>query len=162
MPANIPSAETSDIMTRRQELNATLKSQAACLGCHALIDDLGYAYGHFDEAGDYEATEDGLPIDTSGSFGLTASSFGPEPVILSFANVQELGEGVAASCEARKGLASSFARAALGLEGLPVGTQFTLVEEHRARLEWGFLASETRSYEDLVRAYAQSPLVLQR
>lgn len=156
-PANTPTTEPSETLTRRQELRAALDSLAPCESCHLLFDELGYPYGHFDELGAYEALDDGLPIDTSGQYAIPAGTPG-----LSFADVQELGVEVAASCEARKGIALAFARAALGLEGFPLGTQYELVEPQRNRLQLAFLASAGRSYEDLVRAYAQSPLVLQR
>ena len=38
-----------------------------CAGCHAIFDPLGMALEHFDSIGRYRQTEDGLPIDASGT-----------------------------------------------------------------------------------------------
>lgn len=161
-PQGIPSSEPSELLTRRQELRVAVDASPACQACHFLMDDLGYPYGHFDEAGDYQAMDDGLPIDTSGRYGVVVSSAGPDPVLFEFADAQELGEQLAESCEARTGIAQAFARAALGLEGLSLSEQDQLVSLQAERLTQAFLFSEAHTYEDLVRAYAQSPLVLQR
>jgi Protein of unknown function (DUF1592)/Protein of unknown function (DUF1588)/Protein of unknown function (DUF1595)/Protein of unknown function (DUF1587) len=40
---------------------------AACAVCHRQFDSLGFPLEHFDEAGRYRATENGEPIDASGS-----------------------------------------------------------------------------------------------
>jgi hypothetical protein len=53
-------------MTTRQRLAAHLASPP-CAACHALIDPLGFALEHFDAIGQYRATEDGLPIDATGT-----------------------------------------------------------------------------------------------
>ena len=53
-------------LTARQRLEQTVASQA-CQECHATFDPLGFALEHFDSIGQYRATEDGLPIDATGT-----------------------------------------------------------------------------------------------
>lgn len=143
-----------DGLTRRQELAAEI-SPTVCRACHAAFDPLGFPYGVFDEQGDYHELDDGHPIDTSGTLPIALEE-------LSFADMSELGEQVVSSCAARRGFVKSFARAALALEGVPREEAETQVGLHAERLERAFVSSPARSYEDAVRAFAQSPLVLQR
>jgi hypothetical protein len=57
-------------LTRRQEVEQA-RSQPVCSGCHRLFDDLFLSFEHFDQTGAYRETEQGLPIDTSGSTSYT-------------------------------------------------------------------------------------------
>lgn len=52
--------------TTRQELDLHRTSDS-CKGCHALFDPLGFALEHFDSIGKYQAMEDGLAIDATGT-----------------------------------------------------------------------------------------------
>lgn len=38
-----------------------------CASCHKVMDPIGFSFDHFDGVGRYQETEDGRPIDTSGS-----------------------------------------------------------------------------------------------
>jgi hypothetical protein len=49
-----------------RELYEHHASQAACAGCHALLDDIGFTLESFDGAGRARTVENGVPIDTSG------------------------------------------------------------------------------------------------
>jgi Protein of unknown function (DUF1588)/Protein of unknown function (DUF1592) len=40
----------------------------ACVPCHGITDPPGFAFGHFDAVGAYHDMEDGLAVDTTGSF----------------------------------------------------------------------------------------------
>jgi hypothetical protein len=53
-------------MTTRQRMEKQVASPH-CAECHALMDPLGFALEHFDAIGQYRATEDGLPIDATGT-----------------------------------------------------------------------------------------------
>jgi hypothetical protein len=44
-------------------------ADAACSGCHALIDPLGFGFEHYDAIGRFRTDENGLPVDASGSLG---------------------------------------------------------------------------------------------
>jgi hypothetical protein len=54
-------------MTRREALEAET-SDDVCAGCHRMMDPLGFSLENYDELGNYRATENGLPIDTSGGY----------------------------------------------------------------------------------------------
>jgi hypothetical protein len=53
-------------MTTRQRMEQQV-ANPSCAECHALMDPLGFALEHFDAIGRYRATEDGLPIDATGT-----------------------------------------------------------------------------------------------
>ncbi|MBX7198849.1 MAG: DUF1592 domain-containing protein [Rhodospirillaceae bacterium] len=52
--------------TARERLKAHA-TNPVCAGCHKIIDPMGLALENFDGAGAYRLTENGVPIDTSGS-----------------------------------------------------------------------------------------------
>lgn len=62
-----PGVPSDPTLTSRQRLELQT-SDATCAGCHALFDPMGFALEHFDAIGQYRETENGLPIDASGSF----------------------------------------------------------------------------------------------
>lgn len=43
-------------------------SPPECAGCHAAFDGLGYAFERYDAIGQYRATDNGLPVDSTGTF----------------------------------------------------------------------------------------------
>jgi hypothetical protein len=55
-----PSATTRERFAEHTEV-------AACAGCHALIDPLGFGFEHYDAIGRWRTDENGLPVDASGS-----------------------------------------------------------------------------------------------
>jgi len=57
--------EVSPGLTTRQRF-AVHTSQAACAGCHTLMDPIGFGFEHYDQIGRYRETEAGLTIDASG------------------------------------------------------------------------------------------------
>jgi len=78
-------------MTSREEYLATL-GDPACAGCHANIDPLGFSLEHFDAAGMYRDVDDGLPVDSSGSY------ITPQGINLNFSSIADLAPALA-SCE---------------------------------------------------------------
>lgn len=52
--------------TARQRLSAH-STEAMCAGCHKITDPMGFALENFDTAARYRSTENGAPIDASGS-----------------------------------------------------------------------------------------------
>jgi hypothetical protein len=92
-------------MTRRQAIEATV-SDAVCAGCHAMWDPLGFSLENYDELGEYRTTENGLPIDASGTYdqsGLNST----------FASIDDLAPDIAQSCVAAQCFASKFFEYAL-------------------------------------------------
>lgn len=91
-PVTVPSN-----MTRRQVIESTV-SDAVCVGCHAMWDPLGFSLENYDELGEYRTTENGLPIDTSGTYDQGFSS--------TFASIDDLAPDIAQSCIAAQCFAS--------------------------------------------------------
>jgi hypothetical protein len=69
-PANVNTnlpAPASGPETMRQRL-AEHTTNPACSGCHGVMDPLGLSLEHFDEKGAFRDTDNGLTLDTSGTF----------------------------------------------------------------------------------------------
>ncbi len=49
-----------------RERFAEHRSQAACAGCHELLDPVGFLFEHYDAIGRFRATESDVPIDATG------------------------------------------------------------------------------------------------
>ena len=54
-------------MTRRQKLEAHMTNDG-CAACHKYMDPLGFPLENFDAIGKYRTTDNGLPVDPTGSF----------------------------------------------------------------------------------------------
>jgi len=65
-PPNVasPLPEFTPDMTSRERV-AEHTGGAACVGCHQLMNPIGFALEHFDYLGRWRDTESGLPIDTT-------------------------------------------------------------------------------------------------
>lgn len=74
-PADVDTSlpERDETQSAREQL-AAHREQAACFGCHSLIDDLGFAFENFDAVGAYRTTDNGMPIDTSGELSGTTTA----------------------------------------------------------------------------------------
>ena len=59
-PTNVP-------MTRRQRLEVHMTNDA-CAACHKFMDPLGFPLENFDAIGKYRTTDNGLPVDPTGTF----------------------------------------------------------------------------------------------
>ncbi len=70
LPAPPPDAATIPVIdpnASTRDRFAQHSADPACSGCHRLIDPVGFAFEHFDAIGQFRETEEGLPIDPSGS-----------------------------------------------------------------------------------------------
>jgi len=63
---NLQDPEPGVVLTER-EILAQHATQPACMGCHGLMDPVGFAFEHFDGIGAYRTTDAGKPIDATGS-----------------------------------------------------------------------------------------------
>jgi hypothetical protein len=81
---------------------------AACRGCHALIDPIGFAFESFDSIGRHRATDGGKPVDASGEIVGTPASDGK------FVGARELAARLAGSPDTQRCLARQWFRFALG------------------------------------------------
>jgi hypothetical protein len=70
-PANVqipPVAEPAPGITTRQRF--AMHSMSPCATCHVIIDPVGFAFESYDTVGAWRTTDQGKPIDTSGSVAL--------------------------------------------------------------------------------------------
>jgi hypothetical protein len=79
--------------TRRQQLEQSLVIPS-CVPCHQEMDPIGDSLEHYDTVGMFNTLDNGSPIDSSGTWsdGITGEA------TITFANVNELGEGLAKEC----------------------------------------------------------------
>jgi hypothetical protein len=94
-PANVPPATpandpTVKNLTTRQRFGEHVAS-SFCASCHTAIDGVGFGFEEFDGIGGYRTSENGLPIDSSGTILGTGEIDGP------YQGVAELAPKVAAS-----------------------------------------------------------------
>ncbi len=150
-PASIDRSVDSTLQDRAAIEMTT--SQAVCMGCHTLFTPLGYALGHFDRFGDYRDLDHNLPIDTSGQVPLSDGG------TLEFDGIADLGAKAAGICQANLAIVDRFLEIALTLRGYDQNTRFVAIEANREHVQRAFVA-RGRTYHALVRAYAQSALVL--
>ena len=87
--------------TGRMVLEAQTSSPT-CHGCHSYIDPLGFSLEHYDEAGQFRETDNGLPVDSSGTF-----NFDPHGQI-AFVDDRDLVMQVALTCEVGFCFSSAF------------------------------------------------------
>jgi len=108
-PPNVGQAPvpTPGVTTRERYQQVT--AAPTCAGCHALINDVGFALENFDTAGRYRTTEEGKPINASGKL----VGFGPTE--LSFATGRELAQHLAASPDVAHCVGSKMAVYTFGL-----------------------------------------------
>lgn len=91
-PVEIPPIVARPNETRRQTLAADLQ-EPSCAGCHAVLDPLAYPLEVLTpETLEYRTTENGVPIDTSGTYDGGWESF-------EFSDLRSLGDQLSVSCE---------------------------------------------------------------
>jgi Protein of unknown function (DUF1588)/Protein of unknown function (DUF1592)/Protein of unknown function (DUF1585) len=91
--------------TVRQQM-AEHRSNPACAGCHTIMDAIGFAFEHFDGAGNYRDADRGQPIDASGSVELDNAT-------IEFHDASELVTAFAASPQAHECFTRQWLRFAL-------------------------------------------------
>ena len=91
-PVEIEPVTVGPNQTRRDALILATQDPV-CVGCHAVLDPLAYPMEVLaPKTNEYRTTENGLPIDTSGSFSGPRESF-------RFADLKDLGGQLSVSCE---------------------------------------------------------------
>jgi hypothetical protein len=106
-PANVPPPKPASEGGTTRSRFAEHSKEACASGCHALFDNLGFAFENYDGVGRYRTTDNGLPVDASGSFSLDGK-------MVSFSDGRQLSELLAASAEVKQCFASQAASFALG------------------------------------------------
>lgn len=94
-------------LTARQQLDAKT-SGAACVGCHALMNPVGFGFETLDGIGRHRQTDNGQPIDDSGLLSDTRDIDGP------FHGTAELATKLASSAQVQECLAVQNFRYVLG------------------------------------------------
>lgn len=81
-PADVPSLQAAKKKAGKKlsprEVIEQHRADPSCRACHNLIDPIGFALNNFDYLGRWEDTENGKPIDTSGSLPSGETFEGPE------------------------------------------------------------------------------------
>jgi len=129
--AQPPPLDDTSTTRAKYEQHAT---DAACAGCHGLMDPIGFAFEHFDGIGRFRADEHGLAIDDSGEILETASSDG------AFHGLAELSTNLAQSAEVHACFATEWMRWAYGVED--DAEMACLLDELIERFEQGDLVIE--------------------
>lgn len=106
-PPDVPEPPPVDAKASMRERLRQHRDVAACAACHALIDPIGLAMETFDAIGRHRTTDRGLPIDTTGELALDGQ-------MVTFANVQELGQRLSKSDTAQQCVTTQWLRFALG------------------------------------------------
>jgi len=151
-PGSVELVAPQPPLTERAALESAVAPQP-CRACHQFFDPLGYSLGHFDAVGDYRELDHEMPIDASGTYAL-------EDGAVEYDGIRQLGQQLLATCDATLGLVDGFLIAAFDINRVPEDQRAELFGASSPRMRQAFVHSERRSYEDLVRSYAQSPAVL--
>jgi hypothetical protein len=106
-PNAVPDLQSPDpTKTMRQQM-AAHRNNVACAACHDVLDPIGYAFEHFDGAGNYRSQEQGGAVDASGTIALDGAT-------VSFNDVSGLAAALAASPEAQGCFTLQWLRYSLG------------------------------------------------
>ncbi len=109
--ATLPPSFDPATTSTRDLLLTTHSSQAACKGCHTIIDPAGFGLENFDSAGRYRLKEKGsVPIDASGSLALADET-------LTYQDSVEFLQALAASKALTRAVLESYFSYALGQSG---------------------------------------------
>jgi hypothetical protein len=109
MPVPTPEGIDPHTTSERDLLQITHSSQAACFGCHQVIDPAGFGFENFDAIGRYRTTEKtNVPIDASGEL----NSVGAH--ILRYTTSAEYAEALASSPQMQECVAHRFLESFLG------------------------------------------------
>jgi hypothetical protein len=154
IPENVevpPLPEVDPNSTSRQRLEAFTGADTCGESCHGYIDPLGFAFENFDGLGRVRTTDNGQPVDTSGSY-----PFGEgENPMVSFDGAPELMSIMAGTPEAHACLAKSLMSYALARD-------ITSADESLMSRLAEVSMSENGSIKQVLREIAKSPAFLSR
>jgi hypothetical protein len=132
--------------TFRQKLEGTLAANNCQGGCHVLMDPLGYAYDGFDAIGRARTTDNGSPVDLTGTVKNGAAD-------IAFNGPIELGKVLADHDDVQRCLVRQWASYAVGR--ILKSSELSVVESLRLAFKNG--GGNLRA---LIVSVAQSPVVL--
>ena len=102
-PPDVPEPKPPAEGLTTRERFAEHGQQACALGCHAIMDPLGFAFENYDGLGKYRETDAGKPVDASGKVTLDGGE-------KTFKNARDLTRLLADSAEARRCFATQLSR----------------------------------------------------
>ena len=105
-PADVPPPKSAAEGGTTRQRFAEHSANACATGCHALMDPLGFAFENYDGIGRWRTTDNGGPVDATGTFKLDGQ-------MKSFKDARELVQALAASATVRDCFATQWARFAL-------------------------------------------------
>ncbi len=155
-PPSIPAFPPPEAqgMTERERIEQH-RVDPVCAACHNMIDPFGFALTHFDELGVYQATVNGVAIDSSGSVYLEHDL---QPV--TFSGIEDLAPQIVQSCTARLAFADVNLTLALTAAGKLMDHE-TIPDvwlPDRDRVRWASVMG--KSFPALVSAMAQTNPIL--
>jgi hypothetical protein len=154
LPTFPPPDASDQGLTERDRIQQH-RVEPACAACHNMIDPYGFSLSHFDNVGVYQTTENGAPIDSSGTVWLEH-----DLQAVDFTSIEDLGPQIAKSCTARLAFADVNLTLALTAAGklMPHETIPEVWLPDRDRVRWAFVNG--KSYPALVSAIAQTQPML--
>jgi Protein of unknown function (DUF1592)/Protein of unknown function (DUF1588)/Protein of unknown function (DUF1595)/Protein of unknown function (DUF1585) len=111
-PPNVPGVPFTTTGTTRQSYDAH-GSSACAAKCHALFDPAGFAFENYDGVGQYRTTENGVAVDSSGTFAAPPNGAATSTTF-KFNNAVEMVKQIAASPEAQTCVDRQWTRYILG------------------------------------------------
>ena len=102
-PPNLPTVNPPKDNVSTRERFAVHGANACAVGCHALIDPLGFSFEHYDGIGAYRANDGGKPVDAKGTVELGGK-------VKSFSNAPELTKLLAESDEVKQCMSKQLLR----------------------------------------------------
>lgn len=107
-------AETESLPATTRERTEIMTGGDACVGCHALINPIGFTFEHYDAIGAYRSSENGSAIDPSGALPRTLDVGGP------LIDAVDLAAALAESEEVQRCFLRRLTQHALGTDPGPV------------------------------------------
>jgi hypothetical protein len=149
VPLLLPPLQTMPGMTRRQSLEAMV-APPSCIGCHNVTDPPGFSLEHFDDLGMYRDTDNGRPVDSSGTL------LPPLPM-LSFTSIDDLAPQLATSCVVAQCFTKTMMIDAFAAPSTSANLPFTGAELDQVATTF---ANSNFSIRELVKAIVATPSFL--
>jgi hypothetical protein len=105
-PSNVeipPVKDRTPGQTTRARFEESTNGGALCLGCHGTINPVGFAFENYDAVGAYRTTEEGKPVDASGTINLSTGT-------VNVHNAMELEQALSTAPEVRECMTKQFVR----------------------------------------------------
>jgi hypothetical protein len=119
--AEVP-PDTAEVEATNRERTELATSPAVCAGCHMNLNPPGFAFENYDAMGAWRDTDNGFPVDATGSVTLTGGE------TLTFTNGVEFAHRLAESLQVRNCYVLRWARYATGVQLSPTHEAVTRLQ----------------------------------